>query len=85
VVGQYKEDISDSKGLRDVAMATKFWPKYAKKSHKNGHNLSRMRHINSEFGSEIGFQLSANSRVTLPYTRDKGALPRQLILGLKLL
>ena len=27
VVGQCKEDISDYKGLRDVAMATKFWPK----------------------------------------------------------
>ena len=27
VVDQSKEDISDCKGLRDVAMATKFWPK----------------------------------------------------------
>jgi len=27
VVDQPKEDISDSKGLRDVAMATKFWAK----------------------------------------------------------
>ena len=27
VVDQSKEDISDSKGLRDVAMATKYWPK----------------------------------------------------------
>jgi len=27
VVDQSKEDISDRKGLRDVAMATKFWPK----------------------------------------------------------
>jgi len=27
VVNQSKEDISDCKGLRDVAMATKFWPK----------------------------------------------------------
>jgi len=26
VVDQSKEDISDCKGLRDVAMATKFWP-----------------------------------------------------------
>ena len=25
VVGQSKEDISDCKGLRDVAIATKFW------------------------------------------------------------
>ena len=34
VVGQSKEDISDCKGLRDVAMATKFCPKKAKKSQK---------------------------------------------------
>ena len=27
VVGQSKGDISDCKGLRDVAMATIFWPK----------------------------------------------------------
>ena len=27
VVEQSKEDISDCKGLRDAAMATKFWPK----------------------------------------------------------
>jgi len=27
VVGQSKEDISDCRGLRDIAMATKFWPK----------------------------------------------------------
>ena len=27
VVNESKEDISDCKGLRDVAMATKFWPK----------------------------------------------------------
>jgi len=27
VVDQSKEDISDSKGLRDVGTATKFWPK----------------------------------------------------------
>jgi len=27
VVSQCKEDISDCKVLRDVAMATKFWPK----------------------------------------------------------
>jgi len=26
VVPQSKEDISDCNGLRDVAMATKFWP-----------------------------------------------------------
>jgi len=27
VVDQSKEDISECKGLRDVATATKFWPK----------------------------------------------------------
>ena len=30
-VDQSEEDIPDCKGLRDVAMATKFWPKQAKK------------------------------------------------------
>jgi len=34
VVDQFKEDIYDCNGLRDVAMATKLWPKYAKKSQK---------------------------------------------------
>ena len=34
VVDQSKEDISDCKGLRDVAMATKFWPKYIGKISK---------------------------------------------------
>jgi len=27
VINQSKEDICDCKGLRDAAMATKFWPK----------------------------------------------------------
>jgi len=40
-----------------------------------------MHHIHPEFGFEIAFVLSGNSSVTLPYTRDKGALPRQRILG----
>jgi len=31
VVDQSKEDISDCKGLWDVAIATKFWPKWAQK------------------------------------------------------
>jgi len=31
-----------------------------------------MRHIYAEFGFEIGFQLSANSSVTLPYNGTKG-------------
>jgi len=43
-----------------------------------------MQHIHAEFGFEIGFVLSGNSSVTLAYTIDKGALPRQPILGLKL-
>jgi len=41
-----------------------------------------MQHIHGEFDFEIGFQLSANSFLTLPHTRDNGALPRQPILGL---
>ena len=56
-------------------------PKY----HKNGHNFSCMQHIDAEFGFEIGFVVLGNSFVILPYTRYKGALPRQPILGLKLL
>jgi len=27
VVDQFKEDVSDCKGLRDVSVATEFWPK----------------------------------------------------------
>jgi len=30
VVGQSKEDIFDCKGLKNVAMATNVWPKWAK-------------------------------------------------------
>jgi len=44
-----------------------------------------MQHIHAEFGFGIGFVLSGNSSVTLPYTRDKSTLPWQRILGLKLL
>jgi len=40
--------------------------------------------ISMQFGFEIGFVLSGNSPVTLPYTRDRGALPWQPILGLKI-
>jgi len=39
----------------------------------------------AEFGFEIGFVPSDNSSVTLPHTRDKGALPWQPILRQKLL
>ena len=45
-----------------------------------------MRHTNAMFGGfEVGFQLSANSSVSLLYTRDNGALTWQPNLGLKLL
>ena len=30
VVGQSNGDISDCRGLRDIVIATNFWPKYAK-------------------------------------------------------
>jgi len=73
VVRQSKEDISDCKGLRDVAMARNFGQNRLK-YHKNGHNLSCMQHIHAEFGFEIGSVLLRNSSVTLPYTRDKEAL-----------
>ena len=84
MVDQSKEDISYFKGLKDVAMAAKFWPKWAK-NHKNCHNFSCKRHIHAEFGYEIGFVPSGNSSVTLLYTGDEEALPWQPILGLKLL
>jgi len=81
VVGQSKEDISDYRGLRDVAMATNFLAKMGK-------NVTKMATTSvvcvTEFGFEIGFVLSWNSSVTLWYTRDKSALPWQPILGLKL-
>jgi len=65
-------------------MANNFWPKEAKIS-QSGHNFGCMRHIHAEIGFEIGLVLSGSSSVTLPYIRDKGALPWQPILGLKLL
>jgi len=58
---------------------------------KIGKNLTKMATtsvvcgISMQLCFVIGFQLSANSSVTLPYTRDKGALPWQPILGHKLL
>ena len=54
VVGHSEEDISDCKGLRGVAMATKFLAKIGQKNHKNGHNFSCMQHIHAEFGFAIG-------------------------------
>jgi len=56
---------------------------------KIGKNLTKIAitsaacDISMQFDYEIGFQLSANSSVTLPYTRDKGVLPWKLFLGLK--
>ena len=41
--------------------------------------------ISMQFGFQIGFVPSGNSSMTLPYTRDKGALPWLEILELKLL
>jgi len=58
-VNQSKEDISDCKGLRDIAMATKFWPKKAKNFTKV--TITSIVCDNAEFGFEIGFQLSASS------------------------
>ena len=84
MVDQSEEDISGCKGLRGVAMATKFWPKKGPKNHKNDHNFSCKRHIHAEFGFEIGFVPSGNSSLALLYTRDKGALPWQPILGLEI-
>jgi len=55
VVDQFKEDMSDCKGLRDVAMATKFLAKIGQKNHKNGLNFNCKRHIHPEFGFETGF------------------------------
>jgi len=63
-------------------MATNF-VQNRQKYNKNGHNFSSMQHIRAEFGFETGFMLSRNSSVRLLYTRDKGALLWQPILGLK--
>jgi len=59
VVDQSKEDISDCKGLRGVAMATKFWSKYAKKITKMA-ITSVVSDISMQFGFEIGFVPSGN-------------------------
>jgi len=55
-------------------MATNFC-QYKQQSYKNGHNFSCVRQNHAEFGFEIEFVLFGNSPVTLPYTRDKEALP----------
>jgi len=82
---------SRTPGTRGVTMATNFgtspWQPICgqnrQKYHKNCHIFSCMQHIRAEFGFESAFALSRNSSVRLPYTRDKGALLWQPILGLK--
>jgi len=71
VVGKSQEDTSDGKGLRTLPWQPNFGQNMLKIS-QNGHNFSCMRYIDAEFGFEIGFQLSANSSVTLPYNGTKG-------------
>jgi len=85
VVDQSNEDISDCKGLRVVAMTTKFSVKWAEKVTKNGQNFRCKPHIHAKFGLQIAFGHSGNSPLTLPYTRYKGALPWQPILGQKVI
>jgi len=84
VVGQFKENIPDCKGLTDVAMATKFWPKYGGKSNKTGHNFSYMPHINAVL---FWGRVSAISEFTYdtPVHKGQKALLWQQILGQKLL
>ena len=69
VAGQSKEDISDCMGLKDAPRQPNF-----------GQNRPKITEIaitsvvcgsHAEFGFEIGFVLSRNSSLTLPYTRDK--------------
>ena len=82
-VDQSEEDICDCKGLRALPWQPNFGQNRPK-NHKNGHNFTCKRHIHTEFGLEIGFVPSGNSSLTLPYTRDKGALPWQPIFGTKI-
>jgi len=84
VVNQSKEDISDSKGLRDVAIEKKNLAKIGQKNHKNGHNFTCKRHIHAEFGFTIGFVPSENSSVTLQYTRDKRGVTMATNFGTKI-
>jgi len=64
-------------------MATNFWPKWAK-NHKNSYTFSCMQRIRAEYDFETGFMPSGNSSVTLPYTRDEGALPWATNFGTKI-
>ena len=84
MVDESKQDISDCKVLGTLPWQPHFGQNKPK-NHQNGHNFSCMQHINAVFGFGIGFVLLGNSSMTLPYTRDKEALPWQPILGLKLL
>ena len=84
MVDQSEEDISDCNGIGALPWQPNFGQNRPK-NHTDGHYFSGMQHIHAEFGFEIGFVPSGNSSVTLTYTRDKGALPWQPILGLKLL
>ena len=74
MVGQSKEDISDSKGLRDILPWQLIFGKNRQKYHKNGHNFSCMRHIQAEIGFEIGFVLSGSS----PYFHTRCGLSANL-------
>jgi len=83
MVDQSKEDISDCKGLRDVAMAIKLWPKWAK-YHKMAItsvvcNIS-MQSLVLRYGSTIREFICDT-----PVYKGQWALPWQPILGLKLL
>ena len=52
MVGQSKEDISDSKGVRDVAMATKF-----------GINRETLKHITKMAITSVVYDISMQSLV----------------------
>ena len=71
VISQCKEDISDCKGLRDIAMANNFGQN-SQKYHKNGHNFSCVHHIHAEIGFEIGFVLSGNSSDSTVHKGQRG-------------
>jgi len=83
VVGEFKEDISDYK---ERCYGNTLLAKIDKISQKAIISVAATYACRVWF--DIGFMLStnsSNSSVTLPYTRDKAALPWQPILGLKLL
>jgi len=55
------------------------------KNLKNGHNICCMPNINGEFGFEIGFQLSPNSSMTLPYTMATNFGTKLLLMSHKVM